>query len=310
MTKHLLRVTDFSSETLANVLEQSRKIKKTPEAYAFQMARRTLLMIFEKPSLRTRLSFEAGMTQMGGHAIFYSSKDSPLGTKESIEDTAKVASRMCDVIMARLFSHEQVKKLAENSQVPVINALDDFEHPCQIVADLLTIKEKLGDLAGKRLAYFGDANNNVTHSLMTGCSLAGMSTVVACPKGAEYEPLPEVLEEARKLATSHGQSVEVVHDAEVAARGADVLYTDSWMSYHIPKDQEEARVAIFKPYQVNSKLMDLANETAVFMNCLPALRGYEQTAEVIDGPQSIVFDQAENRLHAQKAILLELLDLI
>jgi ornithine carbamoyltransferase len=266
-------------------------------------------MIFEKPSLRTRLSFEVGMTQMGGHAIFYSTKDSP-GAKESLADTARVASRMADVIMARVFKHEDVNTLAEYSRVPVINALDDYAHPCQIVADLQTIQEKLGDLPGKKLAYFGDANNNVTHSLMEGCALTGMHIAVACPRGEDYEPLPAVLESTRKMAATRGGSVTVTHDAREAARAAHVLYTDSWMSYHIPKEKEPERVALFKPYQVTEDLLEIADDSCVFMNCLPALRGYEQTAEVIDGQRSIVFDQAENRLHAQKAILLELLDLI
>ncbi len=309
MSNHFLRVTDFNKETLQSVLDRSVKIKKTPEAYAFQMARKTLLMIFEKPSLRTRLSFEVGMTQMGGHAIFYSTKDSPMGEKESIEDTSRAASRMVDVIMARLFTHEAVCKLAEYSSVPVINALDDMAHPCQIVADLLTIQEKFGSLAGKKIAYFGDGNNNVTHSLMEGCAMMGMHMAIACPAGEDFEPQRAVVEETTAIAAENSGSMTVVHDAREAAADAHVLYTDSWMSYHIPKEQEAARIETFKPYQVAQDHLNIAAKDAVFMNCLPAARGFEQTAEVIDGPKSIVFDQAENRLHAQKAILLELLGL-
>ena len=290
-------------------IELAEDIKARPEKYREAMKDKTLLMIFEKPSLRTRVSFETGMTQMGGHGIYYNTATSPLGKKETIEDMARVVSRYVDIVMARLFSFEQTKKLAENASIPVIDALSDYSHPCQILGDLLTIKEKKGKLEGLTLTYMGDSKNNVTYSLMYGCPIAGLNIKVGCPEKEEYRPDKKVIETAQKLAEKHGTKVEVLHDAVKAVKNADVVYTDSWMSYHIPQEQKERRVKDLTPYQVNSELMKHAKPDAVFMNCLPAMRGMEQTAEVIDGPQSIVFDQAENRLHIQKAIILRLLGL-
>jgi len=186
----------------------------------------------------------------------------------------------------------------------VINALTDYSHPCQILADLMTVEEKKGHLAGQTLAYCGDANNNVTHSLMYGCAMSGMRVRIGCPEDPVYAPQPAVVERAREIASRHGGVVELFHDAGEAASGADVVYTDSWMSYHIPKEKQDERVAVLRPYQVHADVMGRAKPDAIFMNCLPAMRGFEQTAEVIDGPQSVVFDQAENRLHAQKAVVL------
>jgi ornithine carbamoyltransferase len=303
---HLRNLNDFTKEELKKIIEKAIEIKKNPETYSTALKDKTLLMIFEKPSLRTRVSFEVGMTQLGGHAIFYSIKDSPLGKKESIEDTAKTASRYVDLIMARLYRQEDLDALAENSSVPVINALTDKYHPCQIISDLQTIKEKKGKLKEIKLAYMGDCNNNVTHSLLLGCTMVGMNISVACPKGKEFEPQKEVIEKAKENAKETGSKIEVLHNAQEAAKDADVIYTDSWMSYHIPEEKKEERIEIFKPFQVNEELMSKAKKNAVFMNCLPAIRGMEQTKEVIDGKQSIVFDQAENRLHAQKAIMLYL----
>ncbi|MBI4613652.1 MAG: ornithine carbamoyltransferase [Planctomycetes bacterium] len=305
--RHLLTLADWTSEEILAVLDLADRVKARPDDFATRLARKTLLMLFEKPSLRTRLSFEAGMTQLGGHAIYYSTQGSNIGGKETIEDTAKTAGRLVDAIMARLYSHETLEKIAANAGVPVVNGLTDYSHPCQILADLLTIREKKKRLAGLSLAYLGDSKNNVTHSLLFGCAKTGMSISVGCPAGPEYEPLPEVLSLARAAAKKSGARVVVTHDPGEAVSGADVVYTDSWMSYHVPKDQEAARVAILKPYQVDSGKMKKAAPGAIFMNCLPAARGYEQTAEVIDGPQSVVFDEAENRLHAQKALLLVLL---
>jgi ornithine carbamoyltransferase len=271
------------------------------------MHRKTLLMIFEKPSLRTRLSFEAGMSQMGGHAIYYHTGTSPMGSgKESISDSVRTASRFVDIIMARLFSHTDLLEMAKFASVPVINALTDDSHPCQILADLQSIEEKKGRLAGLRLAYLGDGFNNVTHSLMIGGTKMGMHVRVGSPAGADFSPRADVVKDCEKYAAESGGSVAVTADPVEAVRDADVVYTDSWMSYHIPKEQEEERIAKFMPYQVNGELMAHARPDAVFMNCLPAIRGCEQTAEVIDGPQSIVFDEAENRLHAQKAVMLTL----
>ncbi len=307
MQKDFLDLTCLAKEELISILDLAERIKKNPQNYAPALKGKTLLMIFEKPSLRTRLSFEAGMTQMGGHAIYYDLANSPMGKKESIADTAKTASRYVDVIMARLFLHQHIIELAENSSVPVINALTNFSHPCQILADLQTIRGKKGKLQGLKLAYLGDSNNNVTHSLLHGCALTGMDIAVGCPEGNEYEPQKEVMEVALKLAAKSGARITLTHDAKVAVSEADVIYTDSWMSYHIPAEQKENRIKIFQPYQVNKELMSWAKKDAIFMNCLPAMRGMEQTAEVIDGPQSVVFDQAENRLHTQKALLLKLL---
>ena len=273
------------------------------------MRRKTLLMIFEKPSLRTRVSFETGMSQMGGHAIFYDTSTSPLGAgKESIEDTVKTVSRYVDLIMARLFEHSKVEEMAKFAAVPVINALTNFSHPCQILADLMTIQEKKGRLKGLTLAYLGDSNNNVTHSLLFGCAKMEMNIRIGCPPGDQFGPNKKVLSEAVRISKKAGTEVKVTNDPVEAVQGADVVYTDSWMSYHIPPHELNERVRIFTPFQVNAKLMKHAARDAIFMNCLPALRGYEQTAEVIDGPQSVVFDEAENRLHVQKAVMIKLLE--
>ena len=308
MVRHLLKITDFSREECEKIINKAIDLKSAPMIYRDSLKGQTMLMIFEKPSLRTRVSFETGMFQMGGQAIFYSIKDSPLGKKETISDTAKVASRYVDIIGARVFKREDLWELAKHATVPVINLLDDFAHPCQILSDFMTIKEKLGKLNEFKMAYFGDAHNNVTYDLMRMCAMFGIEMDVACPEGKEYSPEEIVINEVNKISEKTGARVRVVHDAIEAADGSDVIYTDSWMSYGIPFEKEEERKKVFMPFQVTSKIMTNANEGAIFMNCLPAMRGYEQTAEVIDGPQSIVFDQAENRLHAQKAILLFLLN--
>jgi len=306
--EHLISLKDWSTEKINAVLDLAMAVKTHPENYSSTLKQKTLLMIFEKPSLRTRLSFEVGMTQLGGHAIYYHTGNSPMGSgKESISDSIRVASRFVDIIMARLFNHSDLLEMTKNSRVPVINALTDDSHPCQILADLQTIIEKKGTLAGLKLAYLGDGFNNVTHSLMYGCAKTGMHVCVGSPEGEGYSPRADVVKTATAIAAETGGSVKVTADPVEAITDADVVYTDSWMSYHIPKEQEEERIAKFMPYQVNADLMRYAKPDAIFMNCLPALRGYEQTAEVIDGPQSVVFDEAENRLHAQKAVLLALL---
>jgi ornithine carbamoyltransferase len=303
MVRHLLTVQDVTPGEARKIIDTAIDMKKNPSNYSTTLKGKTLLMLFEKPSLRTRVSFETGMTQLGGHGIFYSIADSPLGKKENISDTAKCAARYVDIIMARVKKREDLKGLAENSDVPVINALDDYAHPCQILGDMQAIIEKKGSLDGIKLAYFGDCHNNVTYDLMRAAAMLGFEIMVACPEGAEYSPEQSVLDECAELSQKYGGKVTVTHDATEAAADADVIYTDSWMSYHIPKEEEEARVKVFQPYQVNSELMSKAKPDAIFMNCLPAMRGYEQTADVIDGSQSIVFDQAENRLHIQKAIM-------
>jgi len=305
--EHLISLKEWSPERIRTVLDLAKDVKADPEKYSNAMNRKTLLMIFEKPSLRTRLSFEAGMTQMGGHAIYYNTSTSPMGSgKETITDSVQTASRFIDVIMARLFKHEDLLEMARYATVPVINALTDDSHPCQILADLQAIEEKKGKLAGLKLAYLGDGFNNVTHSLMFGGTKMGMHVSVGSPAGADYSPRADVVADCEQYAAASGGSVFVTDDPVEAIKNADVVYTDSWMSYHIPKDQEAERIATFMPYQVNAELMAYARPEAIFMNCLPAIRGCEQTAEVIDGPQSIVFDEAENRLHAQKAVMLML----
>lgn len=307
--RHLITLENWTPAQLLDMLDLADRIKAKPGDYRNAMQRKTLLMIFEKPSLRTRVSFETGVTQMGGHAIFYDLATSPLSSgKENVADLVRVVSRYVDIIMGRLFEQAHIEEMARLATIPVINALTNYEHPCQILADLQTIREKKGRLAGLKLAYFGDGNNNVTHSLLFGCAKMGLHISVACPPGDEYEPLDTVLAATAKIARKTGSKVLVTADPQEAAKGADVLYTDSWMSYHIPQHKQESRVKVFTPYQVNGRLMKLARKDAIFMNCLPAVRGYEQTADVIDGPQSVVFDQAENRLHVQKAIMLTLLD--
>jgi ornithine carbamoyltransferase len=304
----LITLRDWSQGQVEAVLDLAQAIKKSPEAFHDAMHRRVLVMIFEKPSLRTRVSFEAGMCQMGGDAIYYDMSTSPLGKgKETISDTAKTLSRYADLIMARLFEHEKMEEMARHAEIPVINGLTDFSHPCQILSDLLTIREHKGSFQGLILAYLGDAKNNVTHSLLYGCPKMGMHIRVGCPQGEEYSPLPEVLSAALEAGKQSGTEVTVTHDPLEAVEGADIIYTDSWMSYHVPPAELEARVEALKAFQVDEEKMKHGAPSAIFMNCLPALRGYEQTAAVIDGPQSVVFDQAENRLHTQKAIMVTLL---
>jgi ornithine carbamoyltransferase len=265
-----------------------------------------MLMLFEKPSLRTRISFEAAMTQLGGHAIYMDTKDAPLGKKESIADTAKVASRYCDIIMARLFKQEDIEELANNAAVPVINGLTDTFHPCQILSDMFTINEKKNKLKGLKLSFVGDGNNNITHDLLLGCSAAGINISVGCPK--QLMPQKWIVDIALKKAEISGSETKITHNPKEAVESADIVYTDTWFSYQIPKKEWKNRIKLLKPYQVNQELMSYAKKDAIFMNCLPAMRGYEQTADVIDGKQSIVFEQAENRLHMQKAIILKLLN--
>ncbi len=307
--KHLVTLKDWAAEEILQVLDLADELKREPSKYYDTMHRKVLVMIFEKPSLRTRVSFETGMCQMGGDAIYYDMSTSPLGSgKENIHDTIQVLSRYADIVMARLFSHENLEEMVKYGSIPVINGLTNYTHPCQILADLQTVRENKGALKGMTLAYLGDAFNNVTHSLLFGCAKVGMNIRVGCPAGKDYSPNPQVLAEAQAFGAESGAKVSVTHDAVEAVKGADVVYTDSWMSYHIPAAELEARVQVFQPYQVNAQLMAHAKEDAIFMNCLPAIRGYEQTAEVIDGPQSVVFDEAENRLHTHKAVMVHLLN--
>ena len=255
-------------------------------------------MIFEKPSLRTRVTFDLGMRQMGGLTVVLGPQEIGLGTRESIPDVAQNLGRWCDAIMARVFDHSKLQALRDHSGVPVINGLSDREHPCQTLADLYTIQQKKGKLEGLKLAWIGDGNN-VLQSLLLGGAMMGMTVAAACPKG--YEPLPEIVAKARELASDDSRIV-ITQDTAEAAADADAVYTDVWTSMGQEAEQL-ARIQAFRAYQVNSELMAKAKPDAIFLHCLPAHRGDEVTDEVVDGPQSIVFDQAENRLHAQKAVL-------
>jgi ornithine carbamoyltransferase len=303
MKRNLLNLTDLAAEELLHILDMAADIKKNPQRYKDAMSQKTLLMIFEKLSLRTRVSFEVAMTRMGGHAIYYDTKNSPMGAGETIADTARCASRYVDIIMARLLKQADTIELAKHSEVPVIDALSDVAHPCQIVADLMTIKEKKGKLKGLKLAYLGDADNNVTYSLMQGCSMVGIDMHIATPQD-ENEMDKHILNETRAIAKGNGCKINLTRDIPTAAKDADIISTDTWMSYHIPAEQKDARVKRFMPYQVNKELMSMAKKDAIFMHCLPAKRGYEVTDGVIDNPQSVVFDEAENRMWTEMAMIL------
>ncbi len=307
--KHLLSEKDLAPHEIRAIMRNALDMKKQPKKYKNAAFEKTLLTIFEAPSLRTRLSFDTAMIQMGGDSINYQTVFSPWAAgKETIEDTARTISRYVDLVMIRMHDHQEVVKFAQNAAVPVINGLTNFSHPCQLLGDLLTIYEKKRKVEGLKLAYLGDGNNNVTHSLLMGCAKMGINIAVACPKGEEYEPLPEVLEEAKRWAEKTRSSLIITQKPGEAVKDADIVYTDSWMSYRIPKTQLQKRARIFKPYQVNEIVFNQAKKDAIFMHCLPAWRGNEVTAGVIDGERSVVFDQAENRLHIQKAIILFVLE--
>ena len=301
--KHFLSITDLSASQIWDVLVLAKKLKKELKTKGKNqplLKNKTLAMIFEKQSLRTRVSFEIGMTQLGGNGIYLVPADIAMGTREPVSDVAKVLSSMADLIMARTFSHQVVKELAKNSSVPVINGLSDLEHPCQIMADLLTIWEIKDKLKGLTLAFVGDGENNVTHSLCLAVGLLGFNFHCASPKG--YSMKKEIVVKAKKLGQQSGAKIMETTDPVKAVSGADVVYTDTWISMG-DESEKEKRLAIFKPYQVTTQLMQLAKKSAIFMHDLPVYRGNEVSAEVIDGEQSVVFKEAENRLHSQKAIM-------
>lgn len=305
--KHFLSIRDFTEKHIHEVLSLAVELKKQHKESGSNpplLKDKTLIMIFEKPSLRTRLSFEIGMTQLGGHAVYLGPNDIGLGVRESIHDIAKVASSMGDLIMVRTFKHETVLELATNSSVPVINGLTDIEHPCQILADLLTILEVKKKFKGLKLAYLGDSENNVTHSLALASGLLGMHFATASPKG--YWMKKDIVVNAQKFARKSGGSIFQTDDPHIAITNADVVYTDTWVSMG-DETEKAKRLKIFPSYQVTLTLMKQAKHDAVFMHDLPAYRGNEVLADVIDGPQSVVFAQAENRLHAQKALMVYLL---
>ena len=293
----LLSVCDIKDD-VRYILDLAAKIK-AGEVEDKPLEGKTLAMIFEKSSTRTRISFDVGMYQLGGRAIFLSSNDLQMGRGEPIYDTAKVLSRFVDGIMIRAKKHSDVEELAEHADIPVISGLTDVEHPCQALADMLTIREHLGDWDGKKICFVGDGNN-VCNSLLLIAPLLGMDMSVACPKG--YEPAEDILQTAREYAEENGTEIIVSEDIGVALENVDVVYTDVWVSMGDEAEAEQRQID-FAPFQVNSDFMSLANDGAIFMHCLPAIRGQEVSAEVIDGPQSVVFDEAENRMHAQKAVL-------
>jgi ornithine carbamoyltransferase len=301
--KHFLSIKDVSAEEMREIFELSGDVKKNPQKYSQALAGKTLGMIFQKSSTRTRVSFEVGMFQLGGHALFLSSNDIQIGRGETIADTARVLSRMVDILMARVFGHDIVEDLARYGSVPVINGLSDFSHPCQAVADYFTLYERWGNLTGRKIAYVGDGNN-VCHSLLYGAAVLGIHISVAAPPG--YKPSEEVVHFSADLAQKNGGSVIIFTEPGKAVRDADAVYTDVWASMGQEKEYQE-RKAVFGPYQVNERLFSLAKKDALFLHCLPAHRGDEVTDGVIDSANSAVWDEAENRLHCQKALLLLLL---
>ncbi|CAM2734639.1 ornithine carbamoyltransferase [Mycobacterium intermedium] len=305
MTRHFLRDDDLTPAEQAEILELAAELKKDPFSRRPLEGPRGVAVIFDKNSTRTRFSFELGVAQLGGHAVVVDSRSTQLGRDETLHDTAKVLSRYVDAIVWRTFGQERLTAMAAAATVPVVNALSDEFHPCQVLADLQTIAERKGSLRGLRLSYFGDGANNMAHSLMLGGVTAGIHVTVAGPEG--FLPDPAVLAAARERAEVTGASVTVTENADEAASGADVLVTDTWTSMG-QEDDGLDRVKPFRPFQVNQRLLSLADSEAIVLHCLPAHRGDEITDEVMDGPASAVWDEAENRLHAQKALLVWLLE--
>lgn len=302
--KHLLSLKDCAPSEIEEIFDLATRVKADPQAFCDTLKGRSLAMIFQKPSTRTRVSFEVGMSQLGGTALYLGANDIQLNRGESTADTAKVLSRYVDGIMARVFSHQDLLDLAKHATVPVINGLSDLLHPCQTLADYFTLWERRGTLQGLKLAYIGDGNN-VCHELMMGAAKLGLSMAVASPEG--YDPNPLIVKSATREAQKSGAPAPVVtRDPRAAASGADVVYTDVWTSMG-QESETEARTAAFQGFTVDGPLMSVARPEALFMHCLPAHRGQEVSADVIDGPQSVVFEQAENRLHVQKAVLVLLL---
>jgi ornithine carbamoyltransferase len=301
--KHFVSLHDLSSGEVAQLLDLTAEVKAEPKRFQEALAGRVLAMIFEKPSLRTRATFEIGMLQMGGHALYLTNAEIGLGQRETVEDVARNLSRWVDGIMARTFAHETVVQLAQHASVPVINALTNLSHPCQAMADIFTLREKKGRLKGLKLAYLGDGNN-VAHSLMFAGAKTGMNVSVVCP--AKYRPDPRLAGLAERAAHKTGARMMITQNLDEGLRDADAVYTDVFASMGFEAERAE-RLPVLMPYQVNDRAMKLAKPDAVFMHCLPAHRGEEVAAEVIDGPQSVVFDQAENRLHFQKALMLVLM---
>ncbi len=289
--RHFISINDLTVTEIKKIFALAIKLKKNPRKYNKALKDKTLAMIFEKPSLRTRISFEVGMTQLGGHAIYLGPSDIQMGVRETPGDIARNLERMVEIIMARVFEHQKLIDLSKGTKVPVINGLSDLEHPCQAMADIMTVLEKKKKLKGLKLTFIGDGDNNVTRSLFLLCGKLGIDFICASPKGYGLKMGKET------------------RDPKEAVKDADVVVTDTWVSMGDEKEKK-TRLKVFPRYQVNKKLMELAKKNVIFMHCLPAYRGYEVTNEIIDGPQSVVFDEAENRLHVQKAIILFLLQLV
>jgi len=301
--RDFVSVQDFSPEEIASLFELTRVIKARPADFRGALAGKQLVLFFEKASLRTRLTFEAGMASLGGTSLFVDQTRSRLNEREPVCDIARNVERWVDAVVLRTYEHTTIVEMAQHTCIPVINALSDVEHPCQAFADYFTLQEKFGDLSKVHVAYVGDGNN-VAHSLLLTAASLGSSIAVATPHG--YAPDPEIVNAARRIGKQTGAIIEITENATAAATGANAIYTDVWASMG-QEDQAAERKRIFAPYQVNQKLFALAASDAVFMHCLPAHRGEEVAAEVIDSPHSVVYDQAENRMHVQKAILLSLL---
>ena len=301
-SRDILSVADLGAEALEQILAQAERLRRAPRGDI--LAGQTMALIFEKPSLRTRVSFELAMQELGGYCVVLRPDEIQMGKREAIRDIAAYLSRNVTVAALRVFQHDTLLQFAGHADVPVINALSDVEHPCQALADLLTIRQHMQRLAGVRLTYLGDGNN-VCHSLLLGGALTGMQMTVACPP--EYAPAPEVLAEVARLGAAHDASVRVLHDADAAVEGADVLYTDVWTSMG-QEDETARRRERFHPFQLDSARLAAAPE-AIVLHCLPAHRGEEITDEVLESPQAVVFQQAENRRHAQKAAIVHVLEL-
>jgi ornithine carbamoyltransferase len=296
--RSLVSLLDFDPDDVTRILDLAVEMRANPDHFADALPGRTLFMYFEKPSLRTRVTFEAGMTQMGGHAIYYMGADGKIGVRESVEDVARNIGRWVDAAMLRTFSHQLVVDMARYADIPVVNGLTDRLHPCQALADYMTLRQVKGNLEGRRLVYVGDGNN-VAHSLMNGGALLGVDVTVITPDG--HAPSEEVVAAAKARGEQTGSNVEILHRLD-AVEGADAVYTDVWASMG-QEDEAEERKRRFAPYQINEALMERAGADAVFMHCLPAHRGEEVTDAVADSPESVIFQQAENRLHVQKALL-------
>ncbi|HKW75075.1 MAG TPA: ornithine carbamoyltransferase [Terriglobales bacterium] len=303
LCRDLVSAQDFSPEETRSLFDLTNIIKHRPADFRGALAGKQLVLFFEKASLRTRLTFEAGMASLGGTSLFMDQTRSRLGEREPVCDVARNIERWVDAVVLRTYEHQTIIEMAQNTRIPVINALSDVEHPCQAFADFFTLQEHFGDLRTVHLAYVGDGNN-VAHSLMLAAAALGTSISIATPAG--YEPNPEITVAAKAIARTTGAIIEITNDPGLAVKGANAIYTDVWASMG-QEDEAAQRAAIFAPYQVNQELFALAAPSALFMHCLPAHRGQEVTAEVIDSPRSVVFDQAENRMHVQKAILLMLL---